>query len=90
MPDLQQLDKTYQFIMKTFVETGHAPHYTDIAKEFGVAPEKGKKLLHELMGTGMAMWLHPGTDLIASFAPFNNMPTHYRLTVDGHQKWFAQ
>ena len=90
MPDQQQLDKTYHFIMKSFVETGHAPHYTDIAKEFGVEPEGGKKLLHELMGTGMAMWLHPGTDLIASFAPFNNLPTHYRLTVEGQQKWFAQ
>lgn len=90
MPDLQQLDKTFHFIMTTFVETGHAPHYTDIAREFGVSPEGGKTLLHELMGTGMAMWLHPGTDLIASFAPFNNLPTHYRLTVDGQQKWFAQ
>ena len=90
MPNTQQLDKIYHFIMETFVATGHAPHYTDIAKEFGVNPEEGKKLLQELMGTGMAMWLSPGTDLIASFAPFNNIPTHYRLTVKGQQKWFAQ
>lgn len=76
--------------MQTFVQTGRAPHYTEIAEEFNLHPEGGKKLLRQLMGTGMAMWLHPDTDLIASFAPFNNLPTHYRLTVDGQQKWFAQ
>jgi len=90
MSDKQQLDLTFHFIMKTFVERGNAPHYTEMAKEFGVKPEEGRKLLHDLMGTGMAMWLYPRTDLIASFAPFNNQPTQYRLTVDGHQKWFAQ
>jgi hypothetical protein len=42
------------------------------------------------MGLNMAMWLAPGTDLIASFAPFNNQPTQYRITVDGQQKWFGQ
>ncbi len=90
MKDERQLDKTYHFVLETFVSTGRAPHFTDIAKEFGFDPEGGKKLLHDLMGTGMAMWLAPGTDLIASFAPFNNTPTHYRITVDGHQKWYAQ
>jgi len=90
MEDLRQLDRTYHYIMTTFAATGRAPHYTDIAREFGVSPEEGRKFLHELMGTGMAMWLHPGTDLVASFAPFNNLPTHYRITVDGRQDWFAQ
>lgn len=90
MEDMPQLDKTYHFIMTTFVETGHAPHYTDIAREFGVSPDEGKSLLHKLMGLNMAMWLQPGTDLIASFAPFNNLSTHYRITVNGQQKWFAQ
>jgi hypothetical protein len=28
--------------------------------------------------------------LITSFAPFNNLPTQYRITVDGQQKWFGQ
>ena len=35
-------------------------------------------------------WMHPDTDLIASFPPFNNQPTQYRISVDGEQKWFAQ
>lgn len=90
MPELAQLDQTYHFIMETFIATGHAPHYTDIARRFDLEPEGGKRLLHELMEQGQAMWLHPGTDLISSFAPFNNLPTHYRVTVDGQQRWFAQ
>jgi hypothetical protein len=90
MADKQQLDRTYHYIMKIFIDRGNAPNYTEIAKEFRVKPEEGKKFLHDLMNTGLAMWLYPGTDLIASFAPFNNQPTQYRLTVDGQQKWFAQ
>lgn len=90
MTDKHQLDRTYHYIMKAFIDRGHAPHFTEIAQEFGVTPDAGKKLLHDLMNTGMAMWLYPGTNLIASFAPFHNQPTQYRLTVDGQQKWFAQ
>ncbi len=86
---ITELDRTYHFIMGKFVERGHGPHYTEIANEFGVSPEEGKRLLHELMNKGMAMWLHPG-NLIASFAPFSNFPTEYRITIDGQQKWFAQ
>ncbi len=90
MADAQQLDRTYHFIQETFVKQGNAPHYTEIASEFSVSPEEGKTLLHELMATPLPIWLYPGTDLIASFAPFNNLPTQYRITVEGHQKWFAQ
>lgn len=90
MPDLQRLDRVFHFIMETFVKTGHAPHYTEIAKELSVHPEEGKRILHKLMGTGTVMWLYPGTDLIVSFAPFNNLPTQYRISVDGQQKWFGQ
>ena len=86
-----ELDQTFQFIMETFVNRGDAPHYTEIAAKFGVNPDEGKRLLHDLINTGiMPMWLDPGTDVIASFAPFNNLPTHYRITVDGQQKWFGQ
>jgi hypothetical protein len=35
-------------------------------------------------------WLHPETDYIASFPPLNNLPTQYRITVGGEQRWFAQ
>lgn len=91
MQEKHELDQTFQFIMKTFVHRGDAPHYTEIAATFGVPPDEGKRLLHDLINTGiMPMWLHPGTDIIASFAPFNNLPTQYRITVEGQQKWFGQ
>jgi hypothetical protein len=85
-----QLDRTYHFILETFVERGDAPHYTEIARRFAVSPEQGKHLLHDVMNTGIPAWLYPGTDLIASFAPFNNQPTQYRASVDGRQDWFGQ
>ena len=35
-------------------------------------------------------WLAHDTDLIESWAPFSNLPTHYLVSVDGVQKWYAQ
>lgn len=85
-----QLDRTYHFILSTFVERGNAPHFTELAAEFGVTPDEGRALLHDLMAIKSPMWLYPGTDLVASFAPFNNLPTQYLVSIEGHQRWFAQ
>ncbi len=84
------LDKTFHVIMKRMVETGQAPHYTEIAKELGLSMDEGRKTLRELYSKRVPGWLAPGTDLIASFAPFNNQPTQFRITIDGRQKWFGQ
>ena len=90
MSELSQLDKTYSFIMKRMMETGQAPFYTEIAAELGVSVEEGRKALHALFGKGGAAWLFPNTNYIASFAPFNNLPNQYRITIEGQQKWFGQ
>lgn len=84
------LDATYHYILSVIVERGQAPHFTEIAAHFGVSAEDGRRRLHELMAQRLPNWLFPDTDLIASFAPFNNLPTQYRVSVDGKQKWFAQ
>lgn len=85
-----RLDQVHHFIMQTFAETGRAPHYTDIADALAVDPDEGKQLLHELMDLKLgAMWLHPDTDFIVAFGPFSSLPTQYRISVDGRQKWFA-
>ena len=68
-------DRTYDFILRTFVDRGEATHFTEIARSFGIAPDEGRQLLHDLMKTALPIWLYPNTDLIASFAPFNNLPT---------------
>ena len=91
MSEPSQLDKTFHIIMKQMVETGVAPHYTELAKELGVSMEEGRKALHDLFSAPMFPgWLYPNTDFIVSFAPFNNLPTQFRITIDGQQKWFGQ
>ena len=90
MADLTMLDQAFHGIMMRFVETGQAPHYTELAAGLGLPVEEGRQVLHDLIATGIPAWLHPGTDYIVSVAPFNNMPTQYRITVDGQQKWFAR
>lgn len=90
MPRPKRIDRVFQFILRRFKETGQAPHYTELAAELKVSPDKGRKLMHDLIDTGLPAWFHPDTDYIASFPPFNNLPTQYRITVDGEQKWFAQ
>jgi len=85
------LDKTYNIIIKGMVKTGQAPHYTEIAAKLGVSVEDGRKALHDLVSVEIpGIWLSPETDYIGSFAPFSNLPTQYRITVDGEQKWFGQ
>lgn len=91
MPKSSQMDRTFHIIMEKIIATGQAPHYTEIAAGLDVTPAEGRKALRKLFSTlGFPGWLYPKTDTIVSFAPFNNLPTHYRLTIDGEQKWFGQ
>jgi hypothetical protein len=90
MSELTQLDETFHIIMKYMIETGQAPFYTEIAMELGVSVEEGRKALHDLLNVHRAAWLFPHTDYIASFPPFSNLPTQYRITVESEQKWFGQ
>jgi hypothetical protein len=90
MNDSSRLDKAFHIIMKRMVETGQAPHYTELAAELGITPREGRNALQELFAPQFPGWLFPKTDYIASFAPFSQLPTQYRITIDGQQKWFAQ
>ena len=90
MSDKDLLNNAFHVIMKQMVATGQAPFYVELAKELGLSMEAGRQTLHTLFSSGIAGWLHPGTDLVASFAPFNNLPTMYRISIDGEQRWFGQ
>ena len=90
MSDDGLLDKTFNFILSRMVDTGQAPHYTEIASELGLSVEEGRKALHDLINAGIPGWLFPETDILVSMAPFNNLPNQYRITIDGQQKWFGQ
>ncbi len=76
--------------MKRFVASGQAPFYTEIAAELGIPVEEGRQAVHDLFAARIPGWVYPNTSTIVSFAPFNNLPNQYRITIDGQQKWFAQ
>ena len=84
------LDQAFHVILKQMTASGRAPFYTELATALGVSPEEGRLIQRDLFAAGIAGWLYPDTDHIASFAPFNNLPTQYRITIDGEQKWYGQ
>jgi hypothetical protein len=85
------LDRVYHAILTRMVKSGQAPHFTEVARELNISVEEARKAFHDLEAAGIpGIWLFPDTDYISSFAPFSNLPTQYRITVDGEQKWFGQ
>ena len=90
MADARLMDQAFQRIMRTLVDTGRAPHYAELARALNVSVPEGRQLLLDVMQAYPIGWLHPETDYIASFPPLNNLPTQYRVSVRGEQKWFAQ
>ena len=89
MADLELLDRGYAAVMARIVETGTAHHFTELAAELGIELETARQLVHELVAITPG-WVHPGTDLLASFPPFNLQPTQYRVSIDGKPGWYAQ
>ena len=91
MADRELLARMYHATMRRLVNDGRAPHYTELAEEMSLSPEEARVALHDLENAGVpGFWLHPGTDYIASFAPFSNIPTQYLISIDGQQKWYGQ
>ncbi len=90
MAEPNQLDRTYSFITRYMVENGRAPFHTEIAAELGLSPVEGRQALHDLMEAGVPAWLFPNTDYISSFSPFSSLPTQYRISIGGEQKWYGQ
>ena len=91
MAEPQLLARMYHAIMSGLVREGRAPHYTELATELGLSPDEARESLHEVERAGVpGVWLDPGTDYVASFAPFSNIPTQYLISVEGEQKWYGQ
>ncbi len=91
MVDLPLLDRAFGIVMQSFIEKGYAASHVEVAHALGLPIEEGRQLYRELVNGGYhSSWLEDGTDYVVSFAPFNNLPTHYRITVDGEHKWFGQ
>ncbi len=91
MVDLQFLAKVYHTALVGIVRDGRAPHYTELGSELGLSPNEARHALHDVSETGVpGVWLQPGTDYVATFAPFSNIPTQYLISVEGEQKWYGQ
>jgi hypothetical protein len=90
MPEVQRKDEAFHHIMRSLVASGRAPHYAELARTMRTSVEDGRQLLLAVMDAYPIGWLHPETTYIASFPPLNNLPTQYRVSVRGEQKWFAQ
>src|SRR3989304_3095389 len=83
-------DRMWVRITRTLIDTGRPPHYAELARSLGVSPAESRTILHAVLRASPSGWLHPETAYIASFPPLNGLPTQYRVTVRGEQKWFAQ
>jgi hypothetical protein len=90
MAESEQVQRAYTAIIRNSVATGTAPHYTSLAKMLGIPPDDALELQAEAAKSAAGCWISQDTDYIHSFAPFSNLPTHYRVSVDGEQKWYGQ
>ncbi|MBG7605383.1 MAG: hypothetical protein IZT58_12210 [Actinobacteria bacterium] len=82
--------RTYTTVLQHLVDHGWAPHYTDLAVEFGISTEEARVAVNAAAEVGVGCWMSPGTDQVGSWAPLNSTPTHYRVSIDGESKWFGQ
>ncbi len=90
MADSLMVQKAYTSIVEHFIKTGRAPHYTELAETLGLRPDEARDVQHKAAEASVACWFVQETDYIESWAPFSNVPTHYRVTVKGEQKWYGQ
>jgi hypothetical protein len=92
MASLQERQNVHQGVLRHFVETGRAPHYTEMAGTLGVDAERARLLIRETITENpfSFAWLVPETDFIASWAPFSSIQNHNLISVDGVQKWYGQ
>ena len=88
--DRSLVQTTYLTVMQHFIDHGRAPHYTQLATMLSLDLPTTKAHLHKAAELGVGCWMAHGTDLVESWAPFHNIPTHYKITVEGEQKWHGQ
>ena len=90
MTEASLVQRAYTTVLKHFVQTGRAPHYTELAEALGVTPDEANRLQRAAAQASVGCWFAEGTDYIESWAPFSNIPTQYLLTIEGQQKWYGQ
>ncbi len=89
-PTTTLVDRAHAEIMAQVVAAARAPHHTELAATLGIGIDEARAAIDALWAAGVPGWVHPGTDLIASFPPFNLQPTQYRISIDGKPGWYGQ
>jgi len=90
MEETALVQRAYTAVTEHFVKTGRSPHYTELAAILGVRTDEARQLQHKAAESSIACWFVKDTDYVESWAPFSNVPTHYRVTINGEQKWYGQ
>jgi hypothetical protein len=84
------VQKAYTAVVEHFIETGRAPHYTELAQTLGIQPVEARDVQRQAAEASLACWFVQDADYVESWAPFSNVPTHYLVTVEGEQRWYGQ
>ncbi len=92
MASPEEHQQVHQNVIRHFIETGRAPHYTELAATLKVEPDTARRLLHETASECpfLFAWMTPDTDVVAAWPPFSNLPNQNLVSVDGIQKWYGQ
>ncbi len=83
MEEISSVQRAYTAVVRHFMETGRAPHYTELAATLGVRPEEARQLQRQAADASLACWFVKETDYVESWAPFSNVPTDYLVTIKG-------
>jgi hypothetical protein len=75
-------------ILDSFVSSGRAPSVGEMMAELGLSRTAVLETFPEI-ATIDTFWVEKGTENIRILSPFSNLPTPYKVKVDGEQKWFA-
>lgn len=92
MIDHEHVQRAFTGILEHFVATGRALHYAELAGALDIGMEEARHLQRAAADAApiAGYWLASDTDLIESWAPFSNVPTHHLISVDGVPKWYGQ
>ena len=90
MPKTVTEQEAYTAVIEHFVKTGRAPHFTELSGILGLPPEEARLIQHRAADAAVACWFVKDTDYVESWAPFNNVPTHHFVSVDGKPGWYGQ
>ena len=90
MPDIPSVQQIYTTVLQHFINTGRAPHFTELAFTMNIDPDQAKSLQHAAADAGVGSWFINGADYVECWAPFSNVPTHHLIEVNAEQKWYGQ